>query len=253
MISFMRGYSNIIGDSNSYSKLSKVMHGYPKKVMQEIQHNLEVIKIKRNKLFLSTTVICFLPLILSFMLYDKLPEQIAIHFSRVKGDDYVPKAVGAFGLPVLMAVINILTHFKVNNDPNKINPPSVSKYLGMWSAPVTSVILIPEILFLALEYKNSIQGITSAVLGIIITMFGNYLPKCKRNYAIGIKLPWTLNSEANWNKAHHVAGDIWILGGICMIIRGYITIQGIPLTLIILIVITMIPFLYSYWLYRKGV
>lgn len=28
MISFMRGYSNIIGDSNSYKKLSKVMHGY---------------------------------------------------------------------------------------------------------------------------------------------------------------------------------------------------------------------------------
>lgn len=30
MISFMRGYSNIIGDSDSYKKLSKVMHGYEK-------------------------------------------------------------------------------------------------------------------------------------------------------------------------------------------------------------------------------
>lgn len=212
-----------------------------------------MIKIKRDRLFLSTTIICFLPLILSFTLYDKLPEQIAIHFSRVRGDDYAPKAFAAFGLPVLMAAINILTHLKVNNDRDKISSISVSKYLGMWSAPVTSVILVPELLFIALRYKNPIQGILSEVLGIMITMFGNYLSKCKRNYTFGIKLPWTLNSVDNWNKTHNIAGDIWILGGICMIISGYIRIQVIQLILIILIVITIIPFFYSYWLYKKGV
>lgn len=216
-------------------------------------YNLEVIKIKRDRLFLSTTIICFLPLILSFTLYDKLPEQIAIHFSRVRGDDYAQKAFAAFGLPVLMVVINILTHLKVNNDRNKINSISASKYLGMWSAPVTSVILVPELFFIALGYKNPIQGISLEVLGIMITMFGNYLSTCRRNYTFGIKLPWTLNSVDNWNKTHHIAGDIWILGGICMIISSYIRIQGIQLTLIILVVITTIPFLYSYWLYKKGV
>ncbi|WP_238918296.1 SdpI family protein [Clostridium sp. YIM B02555] len=152
-----------------------------------------------------------------------------------------------------MAAINILTHLKVNNDRNKISSISVSKYLGMWSAPVTSVILVPELLFIALRYKNPIQGILSEVLGIMITMFGNYLSKCKRNYTLGIKLPWTLNSVNNWNKTHNIAGDIWILGGICMIISGYIWIQGIQLILIILAIITIIPFLYSYWLYKKGV
>lgn len=43
MISFMRGYSNIIGDSESYKKLSKVMHGYEKE-------KIDLIEIY-NKLF----------------------------------------------------------------------------------------------------------------------------------------------------------------------------------------------------------
>lgn len=210
--------------------------------------------MKKDKLLWSTTIICFLPLILSFVLYDKLPETVAIHFNYAGvADNYVPKAVGAFGLPVLMAIINIFIHFKLNNDPKKMNSPSALKYLGKWSAPIISVILVPVTLFIALGYKVPIQIITSAIVGVIIVAFGNYLPKCKQNYTIGIRLPWTLNNEVNWNKTHHVAGYIWILGGICIIIGGCIQMQGILLTLIVLVVITMVPCFYSYWLYKKEV
>ena len=27
---------------------------------------------------------------------------------------------------------------------------------------------------------------------------GNYLPKCKQTYTVGIRLPWTLADEDNW-------------------------------------------------------
>ena len=210
--------------------------------------------MKKDKLLWSTTIICFLPLILSCVLYDKLPEAVAIHFNYAGvADNYAPKAVGAFGLPVLMAVINIFTHFKLNNDPKKMNSPSALKYLAKWSTPIISVILVPVTLFIALGYKIPITAITSLVVGVVIVAFGNYLPKCKQNYTIGIKLPWTLNSEVNWNKTHHMAGYIWILGGICMIIGGCMQMQGISLTLIVVAVITMVPFCYSYWLYKKEV
>jgi uncharacterized membrane protein len=210
--------------------------------------------MKKDRLLWITTIVCFLPLILSFVLYNKLPELVPIHFNyEGVPNNYVPKAVGAFGLPVLMAVINLFVHFKLDNDPKKMNSPLALKYLGKWSAPILSVILVPVTLFIALGYKIPIQIIVSAIVGVIIVASGNYLPKCKQNYTIGIRIPWTLNSEVNWNKTHYMAGYIWVLGGISIIIGSCIQVQGAPLILIVVLFITIIPFCYSYWLYKKGV
>lgn len=210
--------------------------------------------MKKNKLLLITTIVCLLPLILSYLLYDKLPEEVAIHFnSEGIADNYVPKAVAAFGLPFLMAVINIFTHFTINNDPKKMNASSALKYIGKWAVPILSIILMPVTLFIALGYKISIVVISQTIVGVIILACGNYMPKCKQNYTVGIKLPWTLSSEENWNKTHHMAGYLWILGGISIIIGSYIHMQSILLMLVVILTITIIPFLYSFWLYKKGV
>jgi len=210
--------------------------------------------MKKDKLLWITTIVCFLPIILSLVLYDKLPKEIAIHFNEAGvADNYAPKAVAAFGLPFLMAAINIFTHFIMNNDPKKMNAAPALMYMAKWSVPVLSVILMPITLFISLGYEIPVEIIVPAIVGVVIVAFGNYLPKCKQNYTVGIKLPWTLSSEVNWNKTHHMAGYLWILGGIFMIIGSCIRISGIPLTLIIILIITIIPFFYSYWLYKKGV
>lgn len=210
--------------------------------------------MKKDRLLYLTTIVCLLPLILSVALYNKLPELVPIHFNyEGVPNNYAPKAVAAFGLPVLMAVINLFVHFKVNNDPKKMNVSSALKYLGKWSIPVVSVILMNATLFISLGYNIPIKVISLSVVGVIIVAFGNYLPKCKQNYTIGIRLPWTLNSEENWNKTHHMSGYLWIIGGICMILGINIQIQGIPLILIVILIIIAVPFFYSYWLYKKGI
>ncbi|HAF86254.1 MAG TPA: hypothetical protein DCG32_07825 [Sphaerochaeta sp.] len=34
------------------------------------------------------------------------------------------------------------------------------------------------------------------------------MPKCKHNYTVGIRIPWTLASEENWNRTHRFAGPV---------------------------------------------
>ncbi len=210
--------------------------------------------MKKNKLLWITTIICLLPMILSFILYDRLPSEIAIHFNEAGvPDDYAPKAFAAFGLPALMAGFNIFIHFMLNADPKKRNAAPAMKYMGKWLIPIMSVILVPVTLFIARGYKVPIEMVVSAMIGVIIVICGNYLPKCKQNYTVGIKLPWTLNSELNWNKTHHMAGYLWVIGGICIIISSFIPLSNAFITLIIVLVITIIPCFYSYWLYRRGI
>lgn len=209
--------------------------------------------MKKNKLLWITTVVCLLPIILSIALYDKLPSEVAVHFnSEGKANDYMPKAFAAFGIPIMMAAINFFTHIIMNNDPNKMNSSATLKYMAKWIIPIMTVILMPVTLFIALGYVIPIEIVVPAFVGVIFVAFGNYLPKCKQNYTVGIRLPWTLNSEENWNKTHHMAGYLWIAGGI-IITAGSLLRIAAQIIWIVIIPMVVIPFIYSYYLYKKGI
>ena len=88
------------------------------------------------------------------------------------------------------------------------------------------------------------------MLGIIFVILGNYLPKAKQNYTFGYKIPWTLNSEENWNKTHRLAGWIMVIAGIIFIINAFFLFEWVPA---VLTVLALAPVVYSYLLYKKGI
>ncbi|MBR5505789.1 MAG: SdpI family protein [Clostridia bacterium] len=88
-------------------------------------------------------------------------------------------------------------------------------------------------------------------VGVVIFVLGFILPKCKQNYTIGIRLPWTLHDEENWNKTHKLAGKLWIISGILMTVAGLL--KFTILFMITIFVIVIIPTVYSYLLYRSKI
>lgn len=212
------------------------------------------MKRKIDLTVLLTTLICLLPIVMGLVLYEKLPTQIAIHWNAAgKPDNYVPKAIAVWGLPILMAGIHQFVLLMMEKDPKRANVSIVLKQVGLWIIPIISLIITPVTLFKALDYNIPIEVVAPVMVGVLITVCGNYLPKCKQNYTFGIRLPWTLKSTANWNKTHHMAGFLWTIGGICMIIAGFSNLSWTPIVLIIAIVLVVVPALYSYNLYKKGI
>ena len=69
---------------------------------------------------------------------------------------------------------------------------------------------------------------------------------------MGIKLPWTLNSEENWNRTHRLAGFLWVLGGVYFIVMSFVG-WSLPAFLIPLAVMVLVPTVYSYVLYKRGI
>ena len=51
------------------------------------------------------------------------------------------------------------------------------------------------------------------VAGAFFAILGNAMPNIRQNYTIGVRLPWTIESEAAWDAAHRFIGGIWILVG----------------------------------------
>ena len=75
---------------------------------------------------------------------------------------------------------------------------------------------------------------TNLIIGILFVAIGNYLPKCKQNYTVGIRLPWALSSEENWNRTHRFASWIWIFGGVVFIFNAFLQLEWILAIVIIL-------------------
>ena len=80
-------------------------------------------------------------------------------------------------------------------------------------------------------------------------VIGNYLPKCKQNYTLGIKLPWTLDDEENWNRTHRFAGFLWVVGGVLIAINAFLEWEW--LFLVVVFAMVLIPAIYSYLYYKK--
>ena len=96
--------------------------------------------------------------------------------------------------------------------------------------------------------------ITNLLMGIVFIVIGNYLPKCKQNYTIGIKIKWTLENEENWNVTHRFAGKVWVIGGLLLMACGFLPAFIAPWVMVAaMIVLVVVPIVYSYRYHKKQV
>ena len=82
-------------------------------------------------------------------------------------------------------------------------------------------------------------------------MSGNYMPKCKQNFVMGIKMKWTLSSEENWYATHRFAGKLWVVGGIALLFCVFLPVKVTPFVLVGTIVAKTLPVCLYSWLYYK--
>lgn len=200
-----------------------------------------------------TTLVCLIPLIAGALLYNRLPDTMVTHWG-VDGnpDGWAPKYIAVFVLPAVLLLINFFVPQLIKMDPKNKNMDGKMMALVQWILPVISMFCAGVTLAEACGVESRVAMIAPMLVGVLFIAVGNYLPKATQSYTVGIKLPWTLNSEENWNRTHRLAGFLWVLGGILMIVTSLLGLSfaGIFALFILMIVI---PTVYSYMLYRKGI
>lgn len=207
--------------------------------------------IKRNKwLLLITSIVILMPMVVGLILWNSMPERVPMHWNfSGEVDGWGSRTALVFVMPLVMLGFQWLCILGTFLDPkNKVNQGKVLS-LVLWICPVVCNLVSGLTYAYALGYEISVAIIMSFAMGLIFVIIGNYLPKCKQNYTIGIKIPWTLNNEGNWGKTHRFAGRLWVLcGGIIMatsILGNFILFMAV-----VLVMVTF-PFIYSYAYYRR--
>ena len=208
------------------------------------------MKKRIDKALIITTLLCLVPSLFGLIVYDRLPDQIATHFNfGGDADGYSSKAFAVLGLPVFMAVFNLIVQAALKFDPKHQNHPSALITLVKWLFPVLSFVMVGATTLISLGWEVSMNKLAYIIVGVVLILIGNYLPKCKQNYTMGIKLPWTLDDEDNWNRTHRLGGWIYVLCGILFMVGGLLGI-GWPV-FVIFFVLAMVPAVYSFLLYKK--
>ncbi len=209
--------------------------------------------MKVNKqLMVLTTVICLLPMFLGITLYEALPDLIPSQWgTNGEVSSYMSKNGMVFYMPVFMAFCNLAVHAAFHVDPKRANQSETLKKITAFIVPVLSMIFIPLSYLAGLGVNINIVPIAMLIVGVVFMLIGNYMPKCRQNYTMGIRVPWTLNSEENWNRTHRMAGKLWTVAGIIIIMSTWFDMYYIIIP--VMVVIVGVPFVYSYMLYRKGI
>jgi uncharacterized membrane protein len=79
---------------------------------------------------------------------------------------------------------------------------------------------------------------------------GNVLGKVRKNFYIGIRVPWTLASDRVWNDTHRLGAWVMVIASV---IGFVITVAGAPIVVPIVVLIgsALIPVVYSFLHYKS--
>ena len=207
---------------------------------------------KHLKTLIITSILTLLPILAGLYLWNTLPEQVPSHWD-VNGeiDGWSSKPFFVFGLPSIMLAAQWLCVLVTAADPKKANHSGKVLHLVLWIIPVLSIVLSAMTYIAVLGHAVRVEVVMPLIIGLVFTIIGNYLPKCKQSYTVGIKIPWTLHSEENWNRTHRFAGRLWLVCGFGIMLTAFV--GGFWVFLPIVLVMALAPTVYSYLLHRKGI
>ena len=208
---------------------------------------------KHKWMMLITSVVILLPILGGILLWDILPEQVPFHWN-IQGqvDNWVSRPVAVFVMPFVLLAIQWLCFFVTHLDPKQKDKPHKLMGVVLWIIPVMNLLLNVMVYLSALNRRVDVSVMIPLFFGALFVVIGNYLPKCKQSYTIGIKLPWTLEDEATWNATHRLAGWLWVAGGLlimpCTLLPAA---AAFGVMMGILLVMLIVPTVYSYRYYKK--
>lgn len=209
--------------------------------------------IKRNlKTVIITSVLLLLPILVGVLLWNRLPEQMVTTFGTY-GEEagFSSKAFTVFGMPLCILGVHLLCVFLTSIDPKNKRISDKMFSLVLWVVPFIAAFMFFCIYGYALGLTIDIYVIMMILYGILLIVLGNYMPKMKQSYTIGIKLPWTLESEENWSRTHRLGGWVFMVGG--LVTLGLIFVPYRWLFFVVTSVMVLIPVCYSIYLHKKGI
>ena len=194
-----------------------------------------------------------IPIIVGLLFYPQLPSEMPIHFNfSGEVDQYTHPLFVIVGLPILLYLLTLFIIWLMRSDPKKENIHPKMQMVSIYLLPVIGNVICLYLISYALGLKLNAFLVVDLLLGVLFLILGNYVTKGSQNFTVGLRTRWTMHSRLNWNMSNRLAGRCMVLSGIIFIISAIFNQLILPL-IFVLISSVIVPIIYSYLLYRKGI
>lgn len=195
-----------------------------------------------------------LALAVSIAAWGHVPERIDSHWNaRGEVDGTMPKFWGLFLMPIVLAAMALIALWIPRIDPLKENIALFRRYYDGFMLMLLLFLFVLH-LFLVLwnaGTKLDPNVIFPPAMAVLFWWIGIICGVAKRNWFIGIRTPWTLSSDAVWEKTHRRAGPLFKAAGMAMLAGSLIGEYAIYLMLVIILALVFYLVVYSYLEYRR--
>jgi uncharacterized membrane protein len=188
------------------------------------------------------------------LLYPTMPERVASHWNmHGEADGYSSKALGIFLLPALSALLLFFFMLIPKIDPLGKNIESFRKYYDGFILSFTGFMSYVYILTLLwnMGARFNMSQALSPAFGALFYYLGILTENAKRNWFVGIRTPWTMSSDAVWDKTHRRSGKLFKAAGIIALLGALIPEYAILLMIVPVISVAAYSVVYSYVVYSR--
>lgn len=200
-------------------------------------------------------IIVFLPFLYLGYIWNQLPAQIPMQWNFSGEVSRYGIKAELLLIPFLLPILTYLIFTIVPKIDPKNKLGSMGKKLQSLKFVLTTFmsILALYIIYTAANHSLDNPNLLIMMLGVLYLILGNYFKTIKANYFIGIRTPWTLENEIVWKETHKLGGKMWFVAGIIIILSSLILEEKLNMALFLIItaIITVVPFVYSYLIFKK--
>lgn len=188
----------------------------------------------------------------SAVVYPWLPDRVPTHWNlHGQVDGYGPRWLAAFLLPVVMAALLALFAVLPWLSPAQFKMEGFRATYGFIVGVVLAMQGFIHVVTLLAALGSKLDVTRSLTAGVLLglALMGNVLGKVRRNFFVGVRVPWTLASERVWNETHRLAAWVTTSVGLVGAVTAALGYPIVALGLLVLIVVA--PTVFSLVRYKQ--
>lgn len=209
-----------------------------------------------------------LPTFITVIAIKYLPNQIPAHYDIAGNIDRWGSKYENFIFPVIIILLTLHWYLYINYFKKKqsksIDEKTISEakqnekiiyYVAIGMAILFTILHVALLVSTFITVKKNLQTmaidiniVTNIAIGFLISVSGNFMPKCKLNGVVGIRTKWSKKNNSTFAKSNRFGGIVFILTGIAIIAETIILGEVLSTFLMIGIIIaaSIICTIYSY-------
>ena len=209
--------------------------------------------MKSARSFIVSVVFAAIAVGVAIWLYPHLPARAAIHWNADgQPNGYASRFWAVAIWPLLILGLALLAAALPRISPKRFEMESFAGIYTALMLVIQGVVLLLGVAAMLAGAGHAVPMATVAPLavGVLLMVLGNYMGKLRRNFFMGIRTPWTLASEAAWERTHRLAGWTYVLAGLAMVVLALAGAMS-GWTLAAMVIVLLVPHVCSYFIYRR--